>query len=52
MHPLKRVLALLCIPVSLLLAFPCQAQSGPPKRVALLIGNWDYDQNGKFDPTP
>jgi hypothetical protein len=51
-YPLKRILALVCIAVSMLLAFPCQAQSGPPKRVALLIGNWDYDQNGKFDPTP
>jgi len=51
-NPLKRALVLPYLFVSMLLAFPCQAQSGPPKRVALLIGNWDYDLNGKFDSRP
>lgn len=28
------------------------AQSHVPRRIALLIGDWDYNLNGKFDPVP
>lgn len=31
---------------------PAHGQAPAPKRIALLIGNWDYNLNGKFDENP
>lgn len=52
MNPFNRILIQFSISLLALLGLPCQAQLDPPKRIALLIGNWDYDLNGKFDPKP
>lgn len=50
---MKLLLASMAILVGIVSSMPSfGTEAGSPRRLALLIGNWDYDGNGKFDETP
>jgi hypothetical protein len=51
-HPVRLIFNLCLSILLLILTTALQAQVVLPKRLALLIGNWDYNLNGSFDPTP
>lgn len=43
---------LLTLVVLAVLLTPMRGESREPRRVALLLGNWDYNLNGQYDKTP